>query len=195
MNAPLTFSGLKPYKLSVDDYLALYLHGRFKSCGKIELLDGDIYEMIPQSARHVLIKNELGWRLLDALAYGQFHFSALIEPTIRIEPNSAPEPDIIVYDPGLIPDLNKADYFASRSIKLAIEVSVTTVDVDLGYKKALYANAGIPEYWVIEVDAARIHIFWLPEDGIYRESDIIAFGDPITSATIPGIIIDTNGLV
>lgn len=195
MNAMLPLAELKPHKLSVDDYLTLHLQGRFEGCGKIELLDGEIYEMSPQSRPHVIAKNELGWRLRETLERMASPFSSVIEPTIRLMPSSAPEPDVIVYDPALMSDMKRPDYFALASVKLAIEVAVTTVDTDLRYKKALYAAASIPEYWVVEVDAARIHQFWSPEGEAYLKSRIVAIGEQLESVTIPGLSVTTKGLI
>jgi Uma2 family endonuclease len=194
MNAMLPLAELTPHKLSVDDYLTLHLQGRFEGCGKIELLDGEIYEMSPQSRPHVIAKNELGWRLREALETMASPFSALIEPTISVKPNSAPEPDVIVYDPALFRAANKPDYFGSDCVKLAIEVSLTTLVTDLQYKRLLYAQAKIPEYWVLDIEARCFHQFWSPEGEAYRETRIVAVGEHIESITIPRLSVETNGL-
>ena len=44
-----------------------------------------------------------------------------------------------------------------EDIALLIEVSNTTLDHDLGVKAKLYARAGIPEYWVVDIKGRRIH--------------------------------------
>ena len=102
MNAILLNHELRHHKLTLGDYLILHEQGRFEGCGKIELLDGEIYVMSPQSRRHVIAKNELGWRIRNVLAETGSQLSALIEPTVQIEPGNAPEPDIIVYDPARV---------------------------------------------------------------------------------------------
>jgi Uma2 family endonuclease len=66
---------------------------------------------------------------------------------------------------------------------------------DLQYKKALYAAAGIPEYWVVEVEAARLHQFWSPQGEDYRETRIIPIGAPLECITIGGLCVDTAGLI
>jgi Uma2 family endonuclease len=190
MNAAAPLSAFKPHKLTVEDVLTLERGGAFVDLPRMELLDGMLYEMSPQTSRHVVAKNELGFKVRLAVIDSGMPLSVLIEPTLFTDATSAPEPDIAV-----LSQLRVESYYPADLVKLAVEISVTSVEIDLGYKKALYANAGIPEYWVVEVDAARIHIFWSPDCGIYRESDIIAIGKPLSSMTIPGIIIDTNGIV
>jgi Uma2 family endonuclease len=195
MNALLPLTELKPHKLTVDDYLTLHLQGRFDMCGKIELLDGEIYEMSPQSRPHVIAKNELGWRLRECLESTHSPFAALIEPTISVKPNSAPEPDVVVYDPAQLSDSHRPDYFASDTVKLAIEVSLTTLVTDLRYKRQLYAQAQIPEYWVLDIEAQCVHQFWSPAGETYLESRIINIGETLNSVTIPGLSVETAGLI
>ena len=185
---------LRHHKLTLGDYLILHEQGRFEGCGKIELLDGEIYVMSPQSRRHVIAKNELGWRIRNVLAETGSQLSALIEPTVQIEPGNAPEPDIIVYDPARI-DQAGSQYFAADPIILAIEVSVSTLATDLEFKRQLYASAGIKEYWVLDINHQIIHQLWSPMSGDYGEKRIIPIGAPIESLTISGLKIATDGLI
>lgn len=59
-----------------------------------------------------------------------------------------------------------------RVPNLVGEVADTTLATDLDEKKHLYAELGIPEYWVIDVKGKRVIAFRLPENGIYQEIDI-----------------------
>lgn len=195
MNAMLPLAELKPHKLTVEYYLALCLQGRFDDCDKIELLDGEIYEMSPQSRPHVIAKNELGWRVRLALESFGSPLKTLIEPTIRIDPSSAPEPDVIIYDPLVRTDVNKPDFFSSQSVKLAVEVSMTTLVTDLEYKRRLYASAQIAEYWVMDITADCFHQFWSPNGGDYEQKRIVSVGVPLESLSISGLTIETNGLI
>ena len=194
MNAILLNHELRHHKLTLGDYLILHEQGRFEGCGKIELLDGEIYVMSPQSRRHVIAKNELGWRIRNVLAETGSQLSALIEPTVQIEPGNAPEPDIIVYDPARV-DQAGSQYFAADPVILAIEVSVSTLATDLEFKRQLYASAGIKEYWVLDINHHIIHQFWLPLDGDYVEKQSVPIGTPIKSLTISDLKITTDGLI
>jgi Uma2 family endonuclease len=194
MNAMLPLAELKPRRLTVEDFLTLHQQGRFDECGKIELLDGEIYEMSPQFRPHVIAKNELGWRIRAALVSITSPFKSLIEPTICVKPGSAPEPDVIIYDPCLAADTGKPDFFASESVKLAVEVSMTTLVTDLEYKRGLYARAKIPEYWVLDIVAATFHQFWESTGEDFAQKRLVAVGEPLASVTIPGLTVETGGL-
>lgn len=190
MIALVPLTEFKPHKLTVDSVLALERSGALGGQCRMELLDGILYEMSPQTSRHVVAKNELGFRLKVALLEKRSPLSVLIEPTVRIGDTSAPEPDI-----AILTDLRVADYYPAHMIKLIAEIAVSSLETDLRYKKALYAAAGIAEYWVIEVDAGRIHQFWQPQGETYREARIVAFGPPLSSMTIAGLTVETAGII
>lgn len=181
---------LKPHKLTVRELLAFERSGAFDGLPRMELLDGVLYEVSPQTSRHVVAKNELGFRLRLAVMEMDLPFAVLTEATLRTDNESAPEPDI-----AILTQLRVEDFYPANLVKLAVEIAVTTVSTDMGFKKALYASANIPEYWVVEVDAGRIHQFWSPEWEGYLQSRIVAFGETLDSVTLPGLMVGSDGLV
>ncbi len=189
MNAVLPIPDLKPHKVTVDELLAFQRSGAFDGLPRMELLNGTLYEMSPQTSPHFLAKNRLTFRLQSKIVALGLPYEALSEPTITVGPTNAPEPDIIVSD---MPEVD--GYYPATSVLIAIEVSLSTLNADLTFKKLLYSNAKIPEYWVVDVDANRIHQFWSPEGEDYQESRIVPFGQDIASQTIPGISVSTDGL-
>jgi Uma2 family endonuclease len=64
-----------------------------------------------------------------------------------------------------------------NAVLLVAEVSQGTLRDDLGAKKAAYARAGVPEYWVFDVDGRKAHRFMEPCDGDYREAIVFGFED------------------
>jgi Uma2 family endonuclease len=68
--------------------------------------------------------------------------------------NNEPEPDAVVLRRP-VGEFRSSNPGPS-DVLLVAEVSVTTQDYDLGAKAALYANAGLPEYWVLDLRAMRI---------------------------------------
>ena len=49
--------------------------------------------------------------------------------------------------------------------------SDTTLADDLGRKRALYATAAVPEYWIVDVFGRALHQCWAPADGAYQPVD------------------------
>ena len=190
MNAPSPLSGFKPHKLTVDDVLTLERGGAFAGLPRLELLDGTLYEMSPQTSLHVRVRNRLTFRLQSRIVELGLPYEAFSEATISIGPNHAPELDVVISN---MPEVD--GYYPVSSILLAVEVAVTSLQSDLTFKKSLYATAGIPEYWVIDAEAQMIHLFWSPSGAGYADCKSIAISAPLSSQTITGLTVETNGLV
>jgi len=81
-----------------------------------------------------------------------------------------------------------------EQVRLAVEVSDTTLADDLGRKRALYALGGIPEYWVVDLSARVVLQHWSPVGDAYARAAVVPFGGELASATLPGLVIPTAGL-
>ena len=102
-------------------------------------------------------------------------------------PHSVLEPDIVLTsEPG------GEGWIPVRSVALVIEVADTTARHDLGNPRLPPMRArGVPECWVVDLNAATVHQLSAPEGGAYRTHDCLKLGDPIESATIDGLAVDT----
>jgi Uma2 family endonuclease len=185
---PLNNSHL-PVKLRLEDYLRLDEAGAFEEYRKTELIEGEIFFMNAQHRPHAVVKSRLHVRIAAALAALGQGWEAVVEGSIAIPPHNSPEPDIVVTSEpdgkGLIP---------LDSVKLIIEVSDATLSFDMKRKLAMYARNGIPEYWVVDVNARVTHRMWSPEGEGYVESQNIAFGERLSASTIPALSVDTSAL-
>lgn len=176
--------------LRVSDYEMLAAAGSFHAIGKTELLNGTVYAMSPQHRAHGYATSELVYRLRSALQALASPLYVAFEQSVNLDSHSEPQPDIILTTQprgeGAIP---------AASVALLVEVSVSTRAYDLDDKAMVYAAAGVPEYWVVDVRAATVHIFSSPRADGYREGREVAFGEQAESATVAGLAVDTGGLV
>ena len=84
-----------------------------------------------------------------------------------------------------------------------VEVSDTTQREDLGRKRviccantgAIYAAGGVPEYWVVDLAAQRVHQHWAPRDGDYAETAVVPFGEELRARALPGVAVETAVLL
>lgn len=173
-----------PVKLRVEDYLLLDGSSAFEAYNKTELIEGEVYFMNAQHRPHARVKSRLYLALADSLK--GTGLEAVVEGSVEIPPHNVPEPDIVVTSEpegeGLIP---------LRSVHLIVEVADSTLKADLSVKAAIYAREGVPEYWVVDVDARVIHQMWAPEGELYSNRREVAFGEPLTAATISGLMVET----
>lgn len=190
MNAPARIVDTpERLRLRVDDFLLLNDSGAFADYSKTELIEGDIYGMNAQHSRHARVQSRLLVALAMRLREMGSDLEAWVEVTIRASETSAPEPDIVLTrfrGDGEIP----ADMVA-----LVVEIADTTLETDLGRKAELYAAAGVPEYWVVDVNGGRVVQYDQPgRDGYARRAEM-ALGEALVATTIAGLEVGTAELV
>lgn len=176
-------------KLRVEDFMLLDAAGKFTEIGRTELIDGDIIEMNSQHRPHSRAKFRLARLIEDALVTLDSPLGVLVEATVNMPPHDAPEPDIVVTS-----EPKGEGFVPLATVALLVEVADTTLSFDLGRKATLYARRGVPEYWVVDLNAARIVRMWRPGPAGFAESDATPFGAPLKAATISALIVATGGL-
>jgi Uma2 family endonuclease len=162
----------------------------FDTYAKSELIDGEIVVMKAQHSRHARVKTRLAIRLGNALETLGSPFEPQVEASVHLSDGALPEPDIVVTSyrgAGVVP---------VETVALLIEVSDSTLETDLGRKAELYADAGVPEYWVVDLNENRVLIHaGLPADaGDYDGQLDVPFGEPLHAATVEGLAVETVGL-
>ena len=94
----------------------------------------------------------------------------------------------------------RADFYAdahpaASDVLLAIEVADTSADYDRDVKLPLYAQAGIPEVWLIDLQKNRVEVYAHPADGTYQETAEVTADDTFTSPTIPQLALAAADLL
>jgi Uma2 family endonuclease len=186
MNAVTIIRTPEKLGLRVEDYLRLARAGAYDGYGKTELIEGDVYAMNAQYSRHARIKTRLAVALTHALVSVAGNLEALVEVSVALSDDSMPEPDISVTS------YQGNDPTPASSIALIVEVADTTLAIDLGRKAALYARHGIPEYWVLDVDAGILHQMWEPGNAGFAQVRRTPFGNLLMAATLDNLTIATT---
>ena len=108
-----------------------------------------------------------------------------IQNPVRAGLYDAPQPDVVLLKP-------RADDYGlatatPEDILLLVEVSDTTLRRDLGRKARIYANSGITEYWVVDLNAQVIYVHSEPVDGAYRTRTIMVRGAQVSAQFAPTV--------
>ena len=179
-----------PFRFTVDQFLGLCNEGLFDDYAKSELIEGEIVVVDAQHSRHARVKTRLAVRLANALAQLGSRFEPQVEVSVRLSETDLPEPDIV------LTRYKGADVVPLETVALLVEVSDTTLETDLGRKADLYAAAGVPEYWVVDVNECRVLMHANPraEGSGYDGQLDVPFGELLHSATIEGLVVETGGL-
>ena len=159
-------------RISVTDYRRMAEVGILKPSERVELLDGKIYHMSPIGNKHAACVEKIDDILSDLLAG-----KAMIrtQNPILLDDYSEPEPDAVVVK-------YRADYYANahptaKDVYIVIEVADSTLVSDRREKLALYAAAGIPEYWIVNLPDKVIEKHSKPSGDIYTARNIYQDGE------------------
>lgn len=147
---------------------------------RVELIDGELRLVSPQGWEHQRTILNLT-RLLGA-AYGE-RFGMRVQMTVAGLPDSLPEPDVAV---GLAdgPWDDERRWPRADELLLLIEVAVTSHRLER-HKAGLYANAGAPVYWLVDVPARRVIVHTGPTpDGTWRDVREIPEGGVLDLPTL-----------
>ena len=72
-------------------------------------------------------------------------------------------------------------------VLLAVEVADTSADYDREVKLPLYAQAGLPEVWLIDLQKGHIEVYARPQGGAYQQRIEVTADATLTSATVTGL--------
>lgn len=161
--------------LSRAEYDRMVALGWFED-ERIELLHGVLVRMSPQGPRHVSITRNLIELLVPAL---RKRAQVQSQAPLALTDDSEPEPDV-----ALVP--REYDELPATAY-LVIEVADSSLSKDRGVKVRLYAAAGIPEYWIINVNDRSVEVYRDARDGAYRDVIVCREGDTITVTAFPDI--------
>lgn len=148
--------------LTVSDYHKMAEVGILDEDDRIELINGEIIEMSPIGSLHVSRVNRIiaiFKRLSDELAI------LSVQNPISIGPYSEPEPDIALVK--FRSDFYEGQLPKAEDVYLVIEVADTSLGYDREVKKPLFAAAGIPELWIVNIEDSQVEVYKKPTNGDY----------------------------
>jgi Uma2 family endonuclease len=137
---------------------------------RIELLGGVLVAMSPQSARHSNVVTRLATLLVHAAGD---RASVRVQMPFATSAESLPEPDIAV-----VPPLGPEDAHPDTAL-LLVEVADASLRKDRTLKAEIYARAGVPEYWLVNLVDRCVEVRTMPTDGAYTRLETVHPGGSI----------------
>jgi len=164
-----------PRLLSVDEYHRMIEAGIFDEDERVELLEGVIVVMAPQGPTHA---HCIQW--LNRFLVRRLRDEYVVRPQLPLTlgQRNEPEPDLAV----VRADSASRDHHPGTAV-IAIEVSGDSLRKDRRVKAAVYARFGIPEYWIVNVEARVVEVFSDPDvaNGAYRRSRTVTTAETLAS--------------
>jgi Uma2 family endonuclease len=187
-------TGVRSRRFSKSEYYRMAEAGLFQG-QRVELLEGQVMELSPQNAAHAFHTDRAA-RVLNAV-FGQGYWVRMQLP-LDIGQTTEPEPDVSVV-------LGTPDQFRNVhpiNAVMIVEISDTTVSYDRRRKGSLYARAGVPDYWVINLRRGWVEVYRSPiPDATWRYShryssrtDLLP-GTAVTPLALPNVSIPVIELV
>jgi len=167
---------------TVDEYHRMWDAGIFPDEKRLELIRGEIIEMRQTKPPHSGRVNRLNHLFMTRL--GNAVLVAVQNPS-TIDEMSEPVPDVLLLKP-------RADFYGEKhpvpeDILLAIEVSHTTLRFDTKVKGPLYAEAGIREYWILDIPKNVLEVRSEPVNGAYTRHETFKYGQTVTPRAFPHV--------
>ncbi len=187
---PRNASDLCLKQWTVEDYHRMLRAGILSPEDRVELLEGQIVEMVPQNPPHASRIDD-GGDYLKAL-FAQ-RAKVRVQLPVTLAPGSEPEPDFAIVRPD--PNRYRDRHPGPQDILLLIEVADATLTRDRTHKAAIYAKAGIPEYWIIDLPQRQMIALQNPQDNTYQQEQILGAKDQRAPLQCPEITVDLRYLL
>jgi Uma2 family endonuclease len=178
-----------PHRLRLAEYHRLIDVGVLGEDARVELLEGVVEGMTPQGRAHARAISKLGEALMEAR---RADCRVRIQLPLSLGEDSEPEPDVAV----VTREEEDAAESHPRTALLVGEVAEGSLQKDRLLKGRIYARAGVPEYWVVDVAGRAVELYTEPdtEEGRYRTLRTLRPGQVLTSAALPGLRLPVGNL-
>lgn len=177
--------------LTADEYLEMARVGILRPDEHVELIGGEIVNMSPQGHNH----SKTISLLVSQLAAQDAERKSLlwIQSTVKLSDTFLPEPDICILKSSF---RTEQRYPEARDIQLLIEVSGTSLGRDRDVKLPLYAESGVREVWIVDLEAEVIEAYRTPNAGRrqYEEKRLYTPGEEAAPSALPGLAVDPAAL-
>lgn len=181
---------VKRHLISVERYDQMIAAGVLHEDERLELLGGEIIEMSPIGISHAVCVNRLN-KLFNRSLPEEFIVS--VQNPIHLDMLSEPEPDIAILQP-------RDDFYAGghpepEDVILLIEVAETSLLYDRERKLPQYAQAGIPEVWIVNLIEQQIEVYTRPSPQGYQQTAIFNGKQTVTPVAFPQLTLKVSQIL
>lgn len=157
---------------------------------RIELIEGEIFEMAPigfNHAGHLKSINKLFTKLVPDNLFTS------VQGPLQLGGLSEPEPDFMLLKPDT--DGYKTHHPVADDVLLLIEVADSSLTFDQNQKLRLYALHNVPEYWLLNLNDNCLEVYRKPKGEVYAEKTTLYSSDKITLSQLPDICIQVSEIL
>jgi len=170
--------------LTVAEYHRMGEVGILHEDDRVELIEGELVAMTPIGSNHSGTINTLNRALV--MAVGSRGVVAVQNP-VQLDDLSEPQPDFSILRPR--PDDYRRATPRPDEVVLIIEVADSSLAYDRAIKRALYARHGIPEPWIVNLQANNVEVCLKPAGEAYTDISTIERDGTLEPQLLPGAAI------
>ncbi|HMS42065.1 MAG TPA: Uma2 family endonuclease [Pyrinomonadaceae bacterium] len=168
-----------PKRFRVEDFRRMTEAGILPEESGWEIIDGYLIDKMSIGSKHASIVRRLS-KLLERKFGDTTQISG--QNPVYLDEFNEPEPDIALLKPR--DDFYEESHPTPKDVLLLIEVSNSTIEFDRDIKKTLYAEAGIVEYWIVNLPDETVEVYSQLKNGNYHLVRIIEKGEMIESNAV-----------
>ena len=181
---------VKRYRFTVDQYHRMGKAGIFHPECRVELVNGEIFEMSPIDPWHSGIVNWLTHRFITGLSGRAI--VPVQNPTV-VDRHSEPQPDLMLVAPR--EDFYRTAHPTPQDTLLVVEVANTSLGHDRRRKLPLYARTGVPEVWIVNRRADAVDVFREPSSDGYRDQFRRGRGEHVAPSAFPDLWLSVDEIL
>ncbi|HEX4963188.1 MAG TPA: Uma2 family endonuclease [Thermoanaerobaculia bacterium] len=170
-----------------QEYERLAEAGFFPPDSRVELVEGIVYDMAAQGVGHTTSTHLAAETLRPAFRDCYLR----IQSPLALGPRSEPEPDIAIV-PGKPRDYSTCH---PTTALLVVEVADHSLLHDRRHKLPVYAAAGIPEAWILNLKRKVLEVYREPGKKGYTSTALLRAGDSVSPLARPGVAIAVADLL
>ncbi len=157
---------------------------------RVELIDGEVVKRMTIGPRHNACVSSATRALVRAAGDAAI---VLPQGSVRLDLYNEPEPDLVLLRP-------RDDFYASRhagpaDILLVVEIAASSIEYDQKVKARIYAESGVPEYWLADLNTNLVSRYSVPEGGVFRTAEPYRRGESIAPKLLPACVISVDALL
>jgi len=175
---------------TVDEYHRLAEVGVLHEDERVELLNGQIIHMMPIGPFH---GGSVKWLAAFFHDPTRQRWITSVQDPLHLGELDEPQPDLMLLRPRN--DFYRTAHPTPPDVFLVIEVADSTLIMDREEKLPIYARAGIPEVWIVNLPERLVEVYRQPTSGGYTETHRIRPGEPLSPSAFPDVAIDTAALL
>ena len=177
-------------KFTVEQFHKMAESGILNEDDRVELIRGEIIEMAAIGTKHACCV-----RRVDKVLHRRLNDEVIIsvQNPIGLDDNSEPQPDIALLKP------REDDYLLAhpqpKDVFLIIEVADSTIKYDREVKIPLYAEQGVVEVWLVDINEECVEVYQQPVNGIYQKVEKFSRGESLIIQALDDVNITVDEIL